>query len=330
MNLVIDPNCAISIESSGSDCAVSNGGSAMIGISFPNRDGAMRKVVGLKRSERPLGLAARAIRDDGDRARILPWPAERLTMGDDASQRNEPSHSKHGPPIKRVRQDQARSAADSTVQPPHRAGRNDAEMCALYCDRAALTDDQRSLAVRYIPMAQALARRALRGGPADDEELQSAAYMALVEAALTFDPSRRVNFAVYARHHIRGALRDYRRLILAEGWRGDPAHRPVFERLPGEIEDRGHVLGAELASPVGAELESTEAVERWLRRLPRAQAAACRLIYLHGMSQDEAAALVGCSKSYMSRLHRDAIARLIQDYHAASGGQSPAYPADES
>ena len=59
-------------------------------------------------------------------------------------------------------------------------------------------------------------------------------------------------------------------------------------------------------------MESTEAVEKWIRRLPRAQAAACRLIYLHGKSQDEAAELVGCSKSYMSRLHREAIARLIQ------------------
>jgi len=134
-------------------------------------------------------------------------------------------------------------------------------------------------------------------GPSEDEELQSAAYMALVEAALTFDPARKVNFATYARHRIRGALRDYQRLVLADGWKGDPAHRPVFETFRGDIEEYGRVLGAEQGSPVGAEMESTEAVEKWLRRLPRAQAAACRLIYLHGKSQDEAAALVGCSKS---------------------------------
>jgi RNA polymerase sigma factor (sigma-70 family) len=154
--------------------------------------------------------------------------------------------------------------------------------------------------------------------------------MALVEAARTFDPARKVNFATYARHRIRGALRDYRRLVLADGWRGDPAHRPVFEALHGDIEKCGRVPRAEQDRPVGAEMESTEAVEKWLSRLPRTQAAACRLIYLHGKSQDEAAALLGCSKSYMSRLHREAISRLIQDYHAASGPQSSAFPADEA
>ncbi|MGO9463362.1 MAG: sigma-70 family RNA polymerase sigma factor [Isosphaeraceae bacterium] len=207
---------------------------------------------------------------------------------------------------------------------PHATGRDGAEICARYCDRAALTDDQRALAVRYIPMAQALARRAMQLGSSQDEELQSAAYMAVVEAALTFDPARKVSFATYARHRIRGALRDYQRLVLADGWKGDPAHRPVFEAFRGDIEECGRVVGASQDSPVGSELESTEAVEKWLRRLPRVQAAACRLIYLHGKSQDEAAALLGCSKSYMSRLHREAIARLIKDYHAASGPQSPA------
>jgi len=252
-------------------------------------------------------------------------------MGDDASrEQNEASHSKPGAPVRRVRQDRGRPAAHSTFQPTDGTGRNDAEICARYCDRVPLTDEQRSLAIRYLPMAQALARRAIRPVPSEDEELQSAAYMALVEAALTFDPARKVNFATYARHRIRGALRDYRRLVLADGWKGDPAHRPVFERFCGNIEEHGRVLGVEPPSPIGSELESTEAVEKWLRRLPRAQAAACRLIYLHGKSQDEAAALVGCSKSYMSRLHREAIARLIQDYHAASGPPDPASPADES
>jgi RNA polymerase sigma factor (sigma-70 family) len=187
-----------------------------------------------------------------------------------------------------------------------------------------MTDEQRALAVRYIPMARTMARQALRLGTSEGEELRSAAYMALVEAALTFDPSRKVNFATYARHRIRGALRDYRRLVFRPGWRGDHAHQPVFETMQVDIEDSGRVLGPEPARPVGSEIESTEAVEEWLRRLPRAHAAACRLIYLDGRSQDEAAAILGCSKSYMSRLHRDAINRLIQDYHEACGSRTRA------
>ena len=37
------------------------------------------------------------------------------------------------------------------------------------------------------------------------------------------------------------------------------------------------------------------------------QASACRLIYLEGRSQEEAAALLGYSKAHLSRLHRDAL-----------------------
>jgi len=251
-------------------------------------------------------------------------------MGDDSSRQREPADSKHGLIGKRVRPDQPMPAAASRLGPRHGPPRDDAEICARYCDRASMTDDQRDLAVRHLSLARAIAWRAARIGTSEGEELESAAYMALVEAALTFDAARKVNFATYARHRIRGAIRDYRRLVLSEGWRGDPAHRPVFQTLRENVENYGRVLGAEQPCPVGAEIESAEAVEVWLRRLPRAQATACRLIYLHGMSQDEAAALVGCSKSYMSRLHRDAISRLIQDYHAACGSTGPPYPVDKA
>ena len=81
------------------------------------------------------------------------------------------------------------------------------------------------------------------------------------------------------------------------------------------------VLGIEPEPPVGTWIESTEAVEFWLRRLPKAHAAACRLIYIHGKSQDEAATEVGCSKSYLSRLHREAINWLIREYHQAGAAQ---------
>lgn len=250
-------------------------------------------------------------------------------MGDDSCPQDRAVDSKQGFVGKKVRPDQPASPADSTVRSPHEKGRDQGEICARYCDRASLTENQRGLAVRYIPLAQAMVRRAARLGTAEGEELQSAAYLALVEAALTFDPSRKVNFATFARYRIRGALRDCQRW-LAAGWRGDPAHQPAFQSLRDNVEEFGRVLGPEQGPPVGAEIESTEAVEKWLRRLPRAHAAACRLIYLHNKSQDEAAALLGCSKSYMSRLHREAISRLIQDYHEASGPQSPACPAEET
>ena len=96
----------------------------------------------------------------------------------------------------------------------------------------------------------------------------------------------------------------------------------MFQKLKTLDEHNGVVLGVEPEPPVGTWIESTEAVEFWLRRLPRAHAAACRLIYIHGKSQDEAASEVSCSKSYLSRLHREAINWLIRDYHLVVAAQA--------
>jgi hypothetical protein len=87
----------------------------------------------------------------------------------------------------------------------------------------------------------------------------------------------------------------------------------VFQRLASCGELHGWVIGKQPMPPTGAALEAIEVVESYLRRLPRVHAQACRFIYIDGKSQDEAAALLGCSKSYLSRLHRDAIDWLIRD-----------------
>jgi RNA polymerase sigma factor (sigma-70 family) len=189
--------------------------------------------------------------------------------------------------------------------------------------RAPLTDEQRALATRYLPMASALAKRMDALLPGESDELESTAYLALVEAAQTFDPSVSVNFATYARYRICGALRDFRRLMVSAGWRGDPAQYRVFQKVGNDVEKYGQVIGINPDRPVGTEIEATDAVEDWLSRLPRAHAAACRLIYIDGKSQDEAAAVVGCSKSFLSRLHHDAITWLLQDLRAARARQVP-------
>ena len=62
------------------------------------------------------------------------------------------------------------------------------------------------------------------------------------------------------------------------------------------------------AAPVGTDLEDLETVQEWIRKLPRLQSLAFRHIYLEGKTQEEAAALIGCSPPTLSRIHRDAIA----------------------
>ena len=139
------------------------------------------------------------------------------------------------------------------------------------------------------------------------DELKSAAYVALVEAAQTFDPVRNVNFATFARHRIRGALIDFRRSWLGPSRMRKAVGRPAFRRL--NIDDESQYSGlASTSSPLdGPDIEEVETLESYFRRLPKAQASACRLIYLDGKSQDETAALLGYSKAYLSRLHRDAL-----------------------
>jgi DNA-directed RNA polymerase specialized sigma subunit len=86
------------------------------------------------------------------------------------------------------------------------------------------------------------------------------------------------------------------------------------------------LIGSEPIPGVGAAFESHDVVESCLRRLPRTHALACRLIYVDGKSLNEAASVLGYSKSYMSRLHRDAIEWLSKDLGSGRAGseQAPA------
>jgi DNA-directed RNA polymerase specialized sigma24 family protein len=74
------------------------------------------------------------------------------------------------------------------------------------------------------------------------------------------------------------------------------------------------VLVAVAPPPVGAEFEDVDAVEDWLRKLPRRHAQVCRLHYLYGKTQAEIAEAVGCSQSEVTRLHRKAIELLAEPY----------------
>ncbi len=194
--------------------------------------------------------------------------------------------------------------------------------------RTGLSDEQRGLASRYMPLAEALANAQKLQQRIEREELKSTAYMALVEAAKTFDPGRKVNFATFARHRIRGALRDYLRFVMSSNWRGRPADRPSFRPLGIQGESRGQVIGLQPETPVGVEIESIDSVESWLRRLPKTHALACRLIYIGGKTQDEVAGLLGCSSSYLSRMHNEALSWLIDQHNAGQAGCEPAQTED--
>lgn len=184
--------------------------------------------------------------------------------------------------------------------------------CSPRPPRAPLNDDQRGLTMRYLGMARAMASRFAQSRPLAGDEFESAAHLALVEAAQAYDSSRDVDFATYARHRIRGALMGVQRDLFAEGWRGDVDGLPKFQPFEHDSEEHGRVVGVRADRPVGAALETAETVENWLNKLPGLHSAAFRHIYFEGKSKSEAAALVGCSNASMSRIYHETLAWLHQ------------------
>lgn len=178
-------------------------------------------------------------------------------------------------------------------------------------------------------MARALARPLRQTWPAASDEFESAALFALVEAAGAFRPDRQVRFATYARHRIQGALRDVQRRLVPKGWRSDDGHDalPHFVSLHPAAERSGRILaGSQPVAPIGQDLEAADALEPWLRRLPRRHAEVCREIYLHGATQSEAALRLGYSQSRLSCIHQEAIAILNGTWNAVVSGRSFDHP----
>ncbi len=173
-----------------------------------------------------------------------------------------------------------------------------------------LTAAQQALAVRYIPLARAMAKPLKMAYPGEHHEFDSAALFALVQAAQSFEPSRNVKFPTYARHRIRGALIDVQRKLGVQGWWRDQEKNPCVVALSPTSEDRGRILNSEQDWPIGTELEAIDEVEMLLRKLPSKHAQACRQLYLEDKTQVQAAKALGCSRSRLSGLHHEAMVIL--------------------
>ncbi len=217
---------------------------------------------------------------------------------------------------------------DSSNRIDSRSERGDCrypERCNPNRTRAPLDEEQQGLATRYLPLAHSLARRMKDSFPHAADEFQSAAFLALVEAAQSFDSSRGVGFASFARHRIWGALCDLRAEIIRRYKpRGSDSELIVMQLEMG-FESGIRVIGIEPDEPVGSELEALETLQSWIGQLPRLQAQAFRHIYLDGKTQKEAAALVGCSHSNLNRMHSAGL-RSLQQTHRFETAYAPSEP----
>lgn len=173
--------------------------------------------------------------------------------------------------------------------------------------RSPLTPEQRTLCEKYIPMAKSLAKPLANAWPPHAEEFGAAALLALVEAAQSFDPSRNVKFATFARYRIWGALRDVQRGLVIEGYRHNPGEMPVVGSLSDSAEEFGTVVGRRPEPSVEEGLEMSDWMSWLFRVLPLKNREVCTLIYAYGKSQSETADAMQLSKSRVSYLHSEAL-----------------------
>lgn len=182
--------------------------------------------------------------------------------------------------------------------------------------RRPLTVEQQRLATRYLPMAKSMAMRVARDWATAADDFEAAACLALVEAVQSFDASRECNFATYARPHILGALYDLRREFYMSGCRirRSCTRIPEFVGLGRDLEENHRIIDSGPAEAFEMAVDSRDLVESWIKRLPSKHAEVIRQIYLDGQSLQVTAQRFGCSPSLMSRLHREALGLLTEQF----------------
>jgi RNA polymerase sigma factor (sigma-70 family) len=186
--------------------------------------------------------------------------------------------------------------------------------------QARLTGEQQALALHYLNLARRLASRWKKSWPRHRDEFESAAYLALVEAARNFDASRNVKFATFATIRIRGALRDVHRNI-ARAYTNADFNQVSLDKVIKRR--RGYrmacMLWAEPQPPVGFYCDLRDQVEVWLKRLPWQHAQVCRLLYIDGERQLDVTQTLGYAKSRVSNLNAQAVEMLksSEQYHAS-------------
>jgi RNA polymerase sigma factor (sigma-70 family) len=193
------------------------------------------------------------------------------------------------------------------------------------CEMKPLTEEQRVQAEQFLPLARALARPLKEMFPQWKDEFDSAAALALVEAARSFDPERKIQFATFARFRIRGALVDVGRVMGLSGFELEPEEAPGVVTITPYSEEHGTVLVASNPPAIGSEMEDVDSVEHMLRKLPKKHATVCRMQYLYGKTQAEIATILGCSQAEINRLHMKSLEFLSEPYDGESKSNRSAW-----
>ena len=187
----------------------------------------------------------------------------------------------------------------------------------------SVTQDQRAMVRR---LAAKLRRELSLAGNPDD--LVAYGFGGLLEAKRKFDASRGVQFKTYAYHRVRGAILDGVRKMAPRSKRAaDEAHaqearevtaRPTpldraFTRISASLTDARPLhgrYGDQDPESLLIHQQSLSHLLEALTRLPERHRRVIRARYFEGRRLDDIARELGVSKSWASRLHHQALARL--------------------
>lgn len=212
-----------------------------------------------------------------------------------------------------------------------------------------LSEREIELVVQHIPFAKQVARKFCRERSGlfsvEAEELEAAALLGLCEAARRFDPERSDNFMIFSRIRIKGAMLDTLRRSAPGGRRGMRSSQSEGTELRERglhfsyldwLESLGHtVQSIDETGELGIVSPLDESPEQWtlnqnfkrylnrvLERLPERERTIITAVYYEEMNfRAVQGRCEGISKSWISRLHGRAIARLravLEDEHEAA------------
>jgi RNA polymerase sigma factor (sigma-70 family) len=193
-----------------------------------------------------------------------------------------------------------------------------------------MTLREQRLAAEHVVLAAQLARTWQVRLPHLRDELEEAALLGLVAAAMRWQPARGVLFRTYLQHRVRGAIRDMLRRELLLGYRAGTCRRSIPPRVvqastvseedleqAQPVRSEGVADGERLAD---AELRAMDILaERMVAMLSGRAAELLKLMYVEGYSAAGAAARLGVSPSRAGEIHAAAIARL-REVMAGGGG----------
>jgi RNA polymerase sigma factor (sigma-70 family) len=174
------------------------------------------------------------------------------------------------------------------------------EWACLDRDAEALASDPGNISV-----ALGWARHYQKKFPGRDDDFESAALLALVEAARAFDPANGATFRTLLGSYIHFKMIDVYKSSLPLGFRR-PDERRDFGRPPRlfPIDAR-----AEFAAP-DADAEAPDPFERLIEPLPDPHRVILRARFCDGLSQRQVAKQLKCSNTQIMRMERHAFDTL--------------------